>query len=92
MDDLSDPTHDADEQDGPLPVVASATPSLLRETASAARIEVRSDLTLGATALAAQRDSDERSGRRKMPEGASCAAPAASTWSRTPCSGATGCA
>ncbi len=68
-DDLSDSTHDADGQDGPLPVVASATPSPLRETASAARIEVRSDLTLGATALAAQRDSDERSGRSEMPEG-----------------------
>ena len=68
-DDLSDSTHDADEQDPPLPVVASATPSPLRETASAARIEVRSDLTLGATALATQRDSDERSGRSEMPEG-----------------------
>ena len=50
-------------------MVASATPSPLRETASAARIEVRSDLTLGATALAAQRDNDERSGRSEMPEG-----------------------
>jgi cytoskeleton protein RodZ len=49
--------------------VASATPSPLRETASAARIEVRSDLTLGATALAAQRDREERSGRSDMPEG-----------------------
>ena len=68
-DDLSDSTHDADGQDGPLPVVASATPSPLRETASAARIEVRSDLTLGATALAARRDNDERSGRSEMPEG-----------------------
>jgi hypothetical protein len=68
-DDLSDSTHDADGQDGPLPVVASATPSPLRETASAARIEVRSDLTLGATALAAQRDREERSGRSDMPEG-----------------------
>ncbi|HEV7875156.1 MAG TPA: helix-turn-helix domain-containing protein [Nocardioides sp.] len=62
-------THEVDEQAGALPMVASATPSPLRAPLSASRIEVRSDLTLGATALAARRDEEERSTRREMPEG-----------------------
>ena len=63
---------DAQETDAPAtpePVVASATPTPLREPVAAARIEVRSDLTLGATALAARREHDEDSTRRDMPEG-----------------------
>ncbi|MBA8802941.1 hypothetical protein FB382_001232 [Nocardioides ginsengisegetis] len=47
-------------------VAASATPSPLREPVTAARIEVRSDLTMGATAL--RRDSSEDGTTRELPE------------------------
>ncbi|WP_221767444.1 helix-turn-helix transcriptional regulator [Nocardioides sp. LS1] len=47
-------------------VAASATPSPLREPVSAARIEVRSDLTMGATAL--RPDSSEDGTTRELPE------------------------
>ena len=60
---------DAGDTGHPLPMVASATPSPLRDTVSAARIEIRSDLTLGATALSADRHDDERSTRGDLPEG-----------------------
>lgn len=47
-------------------LVASATPSPLREPLSGARAEIRSDLTLGATALAP--DHDETEHRPGLPE------------------------
>jgi hypothetical protein len=65
-----DRDHDQDlEPTGPLPMVASATPSPLRDPVSAARIEIRSDLTLGAMALAPDRGDDEHTTRRELPEG-----------------------
>jgi helix-turn-helix protein len=63
---------DEDPIDAPtttLPMVASATPSPLRDPVSAARIEVRSDLSLGATALAPSSGADEQSARGDLPEG-----------------------
>ena len=68
-DETVEETPEPAEPAAPEPVVASATPSPLREPLSAARIEVRSDLTVGATALAARRENDESPTGREMPEG-----------------------
>ena len=50
---------------GPLPMVASATPSPLRDPVTAQRSEVRRDLILGATALA----HDDAETGTELPEG-----------------------
>jgi hypothetical protein len=50
---------------GPLPLVASATPSPLRDPVTAQRSEVRRDLVAGATALA----NDETQAATDLPEG-----------------------
>ncbi len=72
---LSDEADQVDEGEptvamAPVParpgLVASATPSPLREPLSGARAEIRSDLTLGATAL--QPDSDDTAHRPGLPE------------------------
>ncbi|MGZ6745187.1 MAG: helix-turn-helix domain-containing protein [Nocardioides sp.] len=61
-----DPTPDSGEPATALPMVASATPSPLRDPVTAARIEVRHDLTFGATALDA--GDNEAGVTRELPE------------------------
>nr|WP_246416664.1 helix-turn-helix domain-containing protein [Nocardioides luti] len=56
-----------------MPIIASATPSPLRDPVTAIRAEIRSDLTLGgpvlgATALAHDHADDEDGSRRELPE------------------------
>ncbi len=58
---------DGDPQTGTrAPLVASATPSPLRDPVGVARFEIRHELTLGAAALAS--DEEAHSARRDLPE------------------------
>ena len=62
----SRPDVDADDGVMPEPVVASATPSPLRQLVTGRRSEVRSDLVSGANALKADLDDDFR--HHRLPE------------------------